>query len=496
MSEETTPDSKVGGLRSFTTIWLGQLVSLIGSGLTRFALGIWVLKQTDSVTQFVLITVIAGLPGILLAPIAGAYVDRWDRRKVMIATDVGSALVTLAVAVLLWQDSLSIWHIYLLAGLGSVLSTFQWPAYVASITLLVKPEQYGRVNGLLQFGEAGTNIAAPALAGLAMVTVDIWGVLLIDFATFLVAVITLLMVKIPRPKQSAAGRQGSGSIWKEAGYGWTYIKARPGLMGLLLYFAGINFVTSMCGIAILPMVLRVKSELAAGTVLSCIGIGMLLGSTYMTATGGPKRKINGVLGFGVLFSLFIFLAGISPAVWWIAGAVLLWHFNIPVINSCSQAIWQRKVEPDVQGRVFAMRRMIAQFTVPLGDFAAGPLTDRVFEPLMAEGGALAPTLGPWIGTGPGRGIALMFIVFAAFPLLTSVWGYLNPHVRNIEDELPDADTEGAGEEPESEQAADGDEASRSDDAAAEDAAAEDAAAEGDAGESSSDPEPDQSGRES
>ena len=450
MSEKTTRDPKAGGMTKFSLIWIGQLVSLLGSGLTRFALGIWVLQRTDSVTQFVLITVIAGLPGILLSPIAGALVDRWDRRKVMIASDTGAAVITLVIALLLWQDSLLVWHIYLLAGLGSVLSTFQWPAYIASITLLVKPEQYGRVNGLLQFGEAGTTIAAPALAGLAMVTIDIWGILLVDFATFLVAVITLLLVRIPRPKRSEAGREGEGSIWKEATYGWTYIKARPGLLGLLFYFAGINFVTSMCGIAILPMMLRLKSEVAAGTVLSCIGIGMLLGSTYMTVTGGPKRRIHGVLGFGMMFSLFIFLAGLSPAVWWIAGAVLLWHANIPVINGCSQAIWQSKVEPDVQGRVFAMRRMIAQFTVPLGDFSAGPLIDHVFEPAMAEGGALAPTLGPLIGSGPGRGIALMFIVFAIFPLLTSLIGYLNPHVRNIEDELPDVDTEGEAEPSEAE----------------------------------------------
>ncbi len=448
MSDDTHNDPKTTGMKRFGLIWVGQLVSLLGSGLTRFALGIWVLQRTDSVTQFVLITVIAGLPGILLAPLAGALVDRWDRRRVMIATDAGAALLTLTIALLLWQDSLAVWHIYLLAGAGSILGTFQWPAYIASITLLVPREQYGRVNGMLQFGEAGTTIAAPALAGLAMVTIDIWGVLLIDFVTFLVAVIALFLVRIPRPKESAAGREGRGSIFKEAGYGWTYIRQRPGLLGLLFYFAGINFVTSMCGIAILPMVLRLRSELAAGTVLSCIGVGMLLGSTYMTVTGGPKRKIHGVLGFGMLFSLFIFAAGLSPSVLWIAIAVLLWHANIPIINSCSQAIWQSKVEPDVQGRVFAMRRMIAQFTVPLGDFSAGPLSDHVFEPLMAEGGPLASSIGQLIGTGPGRGIALMFLTFAILPLLTSVWGYLNPRVRNVEDELPDVDTEGEEQPPE------------------------------------------------
>ncbi len=435
---EEEKDKTPGGMNKFMVIWVGQVVSLLGSAMTSFALGIWVLQKTGSVTNFTLIAVVAGLPGILASPLVGALVDRWDRRWVMVFADVGAGVGTLVIALLYWNNALEVWHIYIVVAFNSLFATFQWPAYIASITMLVPKRHFGRVNGMLQFGQAGTTIAAPALAGLMIVTVKLWGVLLIDFATFLFAIVALLLVRIPRPEASAAGKEAKGSLFKEAAFGWKYIKARPGLMGLLLYFAGINLITSMCGIAIVPMVLRGSSEVEAGTVLSSIGIGMLLGSIYMTATGGPKRKIHGVLGFGMLFSLFIFLTGLWPSVIMVAIMACLWHANIPIINGCSQVIWQSKVEPDLQGRVFAIRRMIAQFTVPLGDFSAGPLSDHVFEPLMAEEGPLADNVGRVIGSGPGRGIALMLIVFAIWPFLTALWGYLSPRVRNVEDEIPDA----------------------------------------------------------
>jgi len=443
-------DPKTGGMKAFTTIWIGQVLSLLGSGLTSFALGIWVLQRSESVTQFALIAVIAGLPGVLLAPIAGTLVDRWDRRRVLIWADVGSGITTLVIAVLLYQDMLAVWHIYIAVALSSACAAFQWPAYIAAITMLVDKKHYTRVNGMIQFGQSGSTIAAPFLAGLLMYTIDIWGVLILDGITFVAAVIALLLVKIPNPEPADHPPGSKGSLFKEALYGWTYIKERPGLMGLLFFFAGINLVVCMCGVAILPMVIRFSSELGGGTVMSFGGAGMLLGSLYLSVTGGPKKKINGVLGFGMLFSVGIFLAGLTPTLWVVCLGVLLWNFNIPVINGCSQAIWQAKIAPGVQGRVFAMRRMIAQFTVPIGDFSAGPLSDYVFEPLMAEDGKLAGPLGSVIGTGPGRGIALMLIVFAIFPFLTSLWGWLNPRIRNIEEELPDADVLAAQEAKEKE----------------------------------------------
>lgn len=436
MSDETSK----GGMKAFGTIWIGQLVSLLGSGLTSFALGIWALERTSSVTQYTLILVCASVPAILVAPFAGALVDRWDRKWVMFWTDLGPGAITLTYAALLWQGDLQVWHIYIGAALNSMFSTFQWPAYVSSITMLVDRSQYGRVNGMLEFGQAGTTIAAPALAGLMLSVMDIWGVLLVDFATFLFAAATLLLVHIPRPEQSAEARKASGSIWKEAAYGWTFIRERPGLLNLLLFFATVNLVVCACGVAIVPMVLAFSgSKAAVGSIMSVVGIGMLIGGAIMTATGGPKPRIYGVLGVGMLLSVCFVLIGLKPSLLLVGAGVLLWYIGLPIMNGSSTAIWQSKTPADVQGRVFAMRRMIAQFTTPIGDFSAGPLADKLFIPLLLPGGALADTaIGRVVGVGPGRGIGLMFLTMAVVPGLAALWGFLNPRVRNVETELPDA----------------------------------------------------------
>lgn len=429
-----------GGLKLWSVIWAGQLVSLVGSGLTSFALGVWAYQRSGSVTQFALIVFFAGLPGILLAPLAGTLVDKWDRKKVMIASDTLTALTTLVVALLLWQDQLQVWHIYVVAALNSVFKTFQWPAYIAATTLLVPKKHYARVGGMMQFGQAASEIVAPILAGLMMVTIDIEGVLLIDFVSYFFAVTALALVKIPKPEVSEEGAAAAAlPFGKRLAYGFTYISARKGLLGLLLFFAMINFVVSITTVLLTPLVLSFANEAVLGTVLSVSSAGMLVGSIVMMVTGGPKKRVYGVLVFGLILGVSVLFAGLRPYAPLVAGAVFLMMFGVPIINGCSQAIWQSKVAPDLQGRVFAVRRMVAQFTVPIADLSAGPLADFVFEPAMAQGGALAGTFGPLLGgVGEGRGIGLILLTIAILPILASIFGWLYKPIRSVEEDLPDA----------------------------------------------------------
>lgn len=430
-----------GGIGAFGLMWLGQLVSLVGSGLTRFALGVWVYERTGSAAQFTLITLFAFLPGLLAAPFAGALVDRWDRRWVMFWSDLGPAVGTLALALLVRASALEVWHIYAVVALGSIFNTFQWPAYIAATTLLVPKRQLGRANGMMQLGQAAGEVVAPVLAGLLIAVVGMAGVILIDLGTFFFAAATLLLVRIPRPPASGAGRAGPAgkrSLLSEAGYGWTFIRERPGLLGLLLYFAMINLVFSMASVLVTPLVLSFASSRVLATVLSASSAGLLAGSVAMTVTGGPRPRIHGVLGFGLLFGVALVFVGLRPAPPIIAGALFVVMLGAAVINGSSQTIWQVKVPPDVQGRVFAVRRLIAQFTAPLGFLGAGLLADRVFEPWLAEGGPLAGSVGRVLGVGPGRGIGLIYVSLAVLPILASLWGYTRPRLRRIEDELPDA----------------------------------------------------------
>src|SRR3984893_12835951 len=412
--------------RTFYTIYAGQFISLMGSGLTAFALSVWVLKHTQSVTQYTLAIVMAGLPSLLLGPIAGALVDRWDRRWVLFWCNIGPALTVAVYSYLLAHGQLQVWHIYIGIVFNSILGTFQWPAYIAAISILADPKDYGRINGVIETGEAITTIAAPAIAGFLMYTIGISKILIVDFVTFLVAAGTLMAVTIPPPDRSEEGESAKGSIWKEAAYGWHFIRERPGLLRLLLFFAVFNLVASMGGVAVLPMVLGFANEAAVGTIMSLVGVGSLLGGLLMTSTGGPRRKIYGVLGGWALFSLCYVLVGLRANLWLVGAVILIWYTAIPVINAASQAIWQSKTPRDVQGRVFAVRRMIAQFTVPIGDFSAGPLADKLFNPAMMAGGALAGSAGRVLGVGPGRGIALMLMTLAVLPALIALFGYLNP----------------------------------------------------------------------
>ncbi len=437
--------------RTFYTIFGGQFVSLMGSGLTAFVLSIWVLKHTHSVTQYTLTIVFAGLPAILLAPFAGALVDRWDRRRVLFWCNLGPALTVAVYALLLWRGQLQVWHIYVGVVFNSVFNTFQWPAYIAAIAMLAEQKDLGRVNGVLETGEAVVSIAAPPIAGFIMYTLGIGNILVIDFITFLLAAGVLMTVAIPRPAESEEAAARKGSIWREAGFGWTFIRQRPGLLRLLMFFAVINLVVSMAGVAILPMVLAFANEAKVGTVMSLVGVGMLLGGLLMSATGGPKRRIYGVLGGWAVLSVCFVLVGIRPNLWLVSAGVLLWYMALPLMNSSSQAIWQSKTPHDVQGRVFAMRRMLAQFTVPIGDFSAGPLADKIFNPALLAGGALAGTAGRIVGVGPGRGIALMLVTLAIFPAMIALAGFLNPRLRNLELELPDVvRKEAAAPEPQAE----------------------------------------------
>ncbi|WP_373538162.1 MFS transporter [Microcoleus sp.] len=425
-------------MRVFLIVWFGQLISLIGSGLTSFALGVWVYQRTGSVTQFSLILLSAMLPSILISPVAGALVDRWNRRWCMILSDSGAGITTVAMALLLTTGNLEIWHIYLAVSLSSACKAFQLPAYTASTSLLVPKEHLPRASGMVQSGEACAQLISPLLAGFLLGIVQLEGVILIDFATFLFALITLLLVRFPDAKTAAVPVNGKTSLWREALEGWTYITVRPGLLALLIVFAINNFVFGLIEVLFPPLVLSFTSVTVLGTIQSLGGAGMLLGSVVMSIWGGPKTLIRGVFGFSFLSQLCILALGLRADAALFALAFFLFFFSLPFINGWCDAILLRKVAPDIQGRVFATINMICFSCIPLAYVVAGPLAERIFEPLMATDGLLAGSIGQIIGVGPGRGIGLLFITMEILAIGVTVAVYRYPRLRFVERELPDA----------------------------------------------------------
>jgi MFS family permease len=430
------------GMFAFSVIWIGQIVSLLGTNMTGFALTIWAYELTGSATALALVGFFFVTPMLLFSPLAGAIVDRYDRKLMMMISDLASGLATIAILILYLTDHLQIWHLYITGAFQGFFQTFQWPAYSAAITTMLSKEQYGRANGMMSLAESASGIFSPLLAGALLSVVGLAGILTIDIVSFVFAIGALLFVAIPKPEITEEGRQGQGSIWKEAAYGFRYILARPSLLGLQIVFLLGNFFVSIPFAILAPMILAStgNNELIFGSVSSTGAIGGVLGGVVMSAWGGPKRRVHGVLaGWAISSLLGVVLMGLgrSLPIW--AVASFFGAFFVPIINGSNQAIWQAKVAPDVQGRVFSIRRLIAWFVNPAAMLIAGPLADFVMEPAMQPRGALTDTFSGLVGTGPGAGMSLMFVFTGLVAMCIGIGGYLFPVVRNAEIILPDHD---------------------------------------------------------
>lgn len=423
------------GLRTFFIMWFGQTCSAFGTGLTRFALGVWVYQLTGSVTQFALILVATSLPGLVLSPVVGALVDRWDRRWAMILSDTGAGLCTLAIALLVYAGRLEVWHIYPIMALASVFQAFQWPAFSAATTLLAPKRHLGRVAGFRQLGTGTAEISAPLVAALLLDVIGLPGIIFLDFATFFIALVTLAVVRVPAPPKGEAGAVKL-SLLSDARRGWNYLVERGELFRLLGLFAAVNLAIGNLQVLMTPLVLSFTDATGLGFVMTVGSAGFLLGGLVMSAWGGPKRRMRGILVVLLLQAPVLALA-VWPTVPALAVMMFLFVLGVPIINGSSQALWQVKVAPEFQGRVFAIRRMIAMGALPLAYMVSGPLADRLFEPAMSEGGALAGVLGPLLGVGEGRGVALMFVLMALGLVVIAVAGILSAPLRDLEDRLPD-----------------------------------------------------------
>jgi MFS transporter, DHA3 family, macrolide efflux protein len=426
------------GMRTFFAIWGSQLVSVLGSGLTSFGLGVWIFSETRQATPFALTVLFGSLPRVLLSPIAGTLADRWDRRKLMLLADTADGLVTLVAAGLFLSGRMEVWMVYLLALFSSIFSTFQSTAYSASVVMLVPKEQLGRANGLLQLGQALENLVSPLLAGALFGWIGLGGIMVLDVATFTVAVVALLIVRIPQPERSVPVEKGARAFWQDAAYGWHFLTARPGLFGLLGYFALVNFLLNIAMVLIGPLILSTSTSVALGAVQMAAGAGMLVGSVIISAWGGPRQRIRGVLGFIAVGAAGMAIMGLHSGALVPGVGMFFLLLAIPMASACSQGIFQTKVPSDVQGRVFAIRGMISQSMMPLAFLLAGPLADRVFEPLMQPGGGLASSfVAAGIGAGPGRGMGLMFTLSGLLLLVVTALVWTLPRIRNVESELPE-----------------------------------------------------------
>jgi len=412
-------------MQKFIQLWLGQAASMIGSAMSGFALTIWIWESTSQATALALLMFFTQLPRILLAPVAGILVDRWNRKFLMGSGDAVSALLTLTILLLYISQNLQIWHIYVAAAINGIFDQLQQLAYSAAIATMMPEKHYSRASSLSFLASYGASIIAPALAGIIYSAIGLSGIFTIDLATFTIAIATLVSVKIPQPAIASNPQATRPHLLQELSFGFRYIVQRPSLLALLVSFSLFWFAHDIGAALYSPMILARTGNNARilGTILSAGGVGGVLGASIVSIWGGPKRRIRG-------FLLGMAGAGLSKIVFGFGQALSIWipaqfcsSFNFPILGSSNEAIWLAKVAPEVQGRVFATRAVIVQLASAIGLLIAGPLADRVFEPAMQPGGFLAAIFGPIIGTGAGAGMALLYAISALGLFLVAVGGY-------------------------------------------------------------------------
>lgn len=436
-------------MRGFLVIWAGQVVSLLGTGMTSFALIIYAYELTESATVVALVGISAFAPAVVFSPVAGALVDRWNRKAVMALADLGAGASTAALLILLLTGQLQVWHLFPAVAVAGIFQAFHFPAFSAAITMMISKEHYARASGLVSTAGSLSAILSPLLAVSLLATVGLGWIFFFDIATVTAAVGTILLATVPPPPPIEEPEGTRSSLLRDTAFGFRYIARRRSLLGLQLVFFGVNLVASFAFILMTPYVL-IRTDgntLLLGIVATSGAAGQVAGGASLGIWGGPRRKIHGVLlGMAAASLAGPFILGVSTfwLIW--AGANFTSGFLVIIINGSNQAIWQSKVQPALQGRVFAARRVVAQISAPIAMAAAGPSADLFFEPAMAVGGSLAPVFGWLVGTGPGSGIALMFVFAGLAGASIGIAGYAFKNVRQVENLLPDHDAQpSAGE---------------------------------------------------
>ena len=403
-------------MRTFIVIWLGQLVSTIGNHMTDFALVLWAWQLTGSATALALVGFFYELPQIPISLFAGLLVDRFNRKHLMMLGDAIAALSTLAIALLYLTDSLQIWHIYSSAAINGGFGQIQRLAYQTSISLIVPPAQYTRANSMNAVVHYGSAIVAPALAGFLYPLVGLLGILSVDLVTFGIAIATLLFIHIPQPLPT----KKTGSVIHQLTFGLRHVWTRRNLRVLIVITALFWFFHDLGEAIYDPMILaRTNGDARVlASTSTAAGIGGVMGAIVLSAWSGPKQRMRGLLiGFiGAGLSKTMFGLGRSPLIW--LPAQFCSSFNFPLLGSSETALWMESTQPEIQGRVFAANDLVIQIVSASAALLAGPLADKVLEPMMLSPTMQTHPLGYIFGAGAGAGAgSSMLYVFCAIAML-------------------------------------------------------------------------------
>ncbi|MBR6790887.1 MAG: MFS transporter [Oscillospiraceae bacterium] len=398
-------------LRDFLLLWSSQAVSALGTAMTNYALIIWTYGQEGSASSLTLLTLCSFLPTILFRFMGGALADRWNKKRILLFSDLFAAMGTAAVFVLYSLSALRIRHLYLINVLLSLMNAVQAPASFAAVSLLTPKKHYARAGGLQGISGSAVSILAPVLGGVLLSFGGLETVLIVDLVSFSAAFLTLLfLIRIPETRQDPSRRE---PFFRSCTEGIRFLKAHRALLRLTLFFTAVNFLAKLGNDGMIsPFVLgrSGNDQQALGLVQSAASLGILAGSLLVTGMKPSRDRTKTVF----LSTAFIFAGNIiqsltaSPWAW--SAAAFVSYLTASVMNANLTAVMREKVPPELQGRVFSARDTLQNCAIPLALLLGGVLAVRLFEPFMAACSPLQRILSPLFGTGTGSGIAVMFFL--------------------------------------------------------------------------------------
>jgi MFS transporter, DHA3 family, macrolide efflux protein len=420
-------------LRTFTIIWIGQVVSTIGTYMTDFAISLWVWQLTGSATPLTLVAFFSQILRIPITLFAGIIIDRFNRKNLMILGDTIAAISTGALLALYLTNNLHIWQLYFTGAINGCFRQIQNLAYEASLTQIVPKQHYARATSMGSVVHYGPVILAPAFAGSLYPLIGLAGILVIDLMSFLIAIITLYLVVIPQPPQTNT-EQTSANLLTDITFGFRYLLTNPSLRSFLLaislFWFAHDFAASVGDAMILARSNNNPTVLAS--ISAAAGISGVMAAIIFSIWSGTKPRIYGMLlGFiGAGASKTIFGLGRNLQEW--VPAQFCSSLNFPLMESSETAIWLAKIPPNLQGRVFAAKSLMSQLMSSFATLIAGLLADKVLEPATILKGGI-------FGSGKGTGIAFVYVIGAVCMLLVGLLGFTFPSLRDIEKILPDQD---------------------------------------------------------
>jgi MFS family permease len=440
VSTTSTPIQR--GQRTFYALAIAQTVSQIGSTMSFLGVGIYVYLQTGQATPLALFSLFLLLPNVIAGGVAGVLADRYDRRALMIIGDTGAALGTLALVISVSSGSFQLWHVYA-AGLWQALfSAIQRPAFEASVSQLVPEAGRQRANAVLQISKPTSILVASALTGILYVAVGVVGIFMIDLISFLVGVVTTLLVRIPAPPRTQSESPARPSMLKEWRAGLHFLWSRRPLFIMVTLASVFSFlITSVFALTTPYVLARTGSEVTLGFITALMSVGGIVGAIAIGAWGGFKRRINTIMTGIILVLVATILFGTNQSPILMGGTLFVAMMGVTATNTTLMTLLQAKVPGDMQGRVFAIFMQLTLVLTPLGYLLIGPLADQVFTPLASSSGWTEGVPGMLFGIDAAGGMGALFAITGGLGLVVTLITYALPSVRGMEATLPTYNSE-------------------------------------------------------